>query len=86
MGKPMKGAVQAMRELSGVGTIYIFTDMANTSDGWRAVNDWLEFYHVPFDYITNSKPKGMDVFLDDKAIRFESWDQALSAIMNLDEY
>ena len=85
MGLPMKGAKQAMITLAKQGhTLYIHTDMANTSDGWRAVQEWLQYYHIPYDYITNHKPYGADCFIDDKAIHHVSWRKTMNAIIKID--
>lgn len=84
MGPPIKGTKEAMQELCDQGnTIHVFTDMANTSDGWRTVNDWLNYYEIPFHYITNQKPKNIDFFIDDKAIRFKNWKQVMRDIVKL---
>jgi hypothetical protein len=39
---------------------------------WRTLFDWLERHGVPYDEIWFGKPQA-DVYVDDNAVRFESW-------------
>ena len=43
------------------------------------IEDWLHYYEIPFDRITMQKPIA-DLYLDDKAVRFSSWDIFLRTI------
>jgi|ERR1039458_2390695 hypothetical protein len=81
LGEPMEGAKEAMDYLSRGNKLYIFTDMASTSNGWRAVEEWLKFYGMPWGFITDVKPKGMNLLIDDRAIRFVDWKQTLDDIL-----
>lgn len=85
MGAPLLGAEAAVTALHKSGhTIIIHTVMATTEGGRQAVIDWLRYYDVPFHDVTATKPNA-DVFLDDKAIRFTDWQQALIEISKLPE-
>jgi len=80
MGGPVAGAKEAMERLASMGYhIVIFTVWGGTEAGRKTIADWCNYYEVPFDDITNIKPNA-SYYIDDKAIRFESWDQALSEI------
>lgn len=85
MGDPLPGAVSAMNELKQRGhSLYIFTDMATTEKGTQVVADWLDHYGIPYDGITNSKMKGIDLFIDDKAYHFKgNWQRTLDDILAL---
>lgn len=70
MGPPMDGAVEAMNILKEAGhELVIFTVRADKPDH---VADWLRFFGIPFDRITNRKEQ-FDIILDDHAVRFTSW-------------
>lgn len=73
MGPPMDGAKEALDEFASEGyKIIIFTVRAGTKSSVKAVEDWLNYYIIPFDEVTNIKPNA-DVFIDDRAIHFISW-------------
>lgn len=72
MGEPIEGAKETIERLRGDGaTIIVFSYWAH-GRGAEAIRDWLGFYEIPFDDVTNVKPNA-DVFLDDRAVRFTSW-------------
>ncbi len=80
MGPPMPGALESVIELQSRGiTCVVFTARATRPDAIKAVDDWLKFFHFPAMPVTGIKINA-DVYLDDKAIRFTSWDQAMKAI------
>ncbi len=75
MGAPMEGAVEAITALRDKGdTIIVHTVKATTESGRCAVIDWLNHYNIPFDDVTAIKPN-CDVYLDDRAVRFTSWNE-----------
>jgi hypothetical protein len=45
----------------------------------KAMSEWLRWANIPYDFITNVKPD-VDYYLDDKNIRFTTWDEALLEI------
>ena len=80
MGPPLPGAVNSMHHLKDMKhTLIIHTLWAKTVSGTEAVRKWCEYWSMPYDQITAIKPKA-DVYLDDLAIRFVNWEQAIKAI------
>lgn len=73
-------AVAAMRYLKSNGCILIVhTLWATTTGGKMACIKWLDYWHVPYDEVTNIKPKA-DVYLDDRAMKFTNWPQAIKEL------
>lgn len=71
MGPPMYGVVSRINMLKEAGhTIIVHT--TRDEPGRGAASDWCKFYGIPFDEITNVKPKA-DLYIDDKAIRHLNW-------------
>ena len=69
MGLPMDGAVQGLKKLKVFGHMVIIHSCKDK----QTIEEWMKFYGIPYyDSITNIKPIA-DVYLDDKAIRFENW-------------
>lgn len=80
MGAPIQGAKQAMDLLREQGhELIIHSDMARTEGGVKAIEEWCQYYGIPFDRVTALKPTA-DIFLDDKALRFQSWRKAVKDI------
>ena len=80
MGAPIPGAVEAVQKLKRDGhTIIIFPTWADTEVKRKAILDWLEYFEVPFDDITSTKPNA-DVYIDDRGYRFENWTDTLDFI------
>lgn len=73
MGEPIVGAKEALTKMRADGhEIIIFTVRAKNDADTKVVHDWMIYYSIPFDTITNIK-QACDVYIDDKAIRFTSW-------------
>jgi|Deesub1362B_J571_1020462.scaffolds.fasta_scaffold02356_6 hypothetical protein len=80
-GRVKDGAIEALSEFRKHGyVIVIWTTRKNVDE----IRRYLEENGVPFDYI-NEHPFGppgtsrkiwADVYLDDRAVRFENWEQA----------
>jgi histidinol phosphatase-like enzyme len=80
MGQPVQGAATAIKQLQTMGhEIVIFPTWADNMQRRKAIVDWLEYFKVPFDDITSVKPD-CDFYIDNNAIRFESWPQTLEAL------
>lgn len=80
MGKPFPGALQAMRELHQMGAkIIVHTVRANTDK--KHVEEWLLYFGFPFWTV---EPKLLaDVYVDDRALRFEGdWDQTRRELLS----
>jgi hypothetical protein len=73
MGFPIEGTKETMDLLREEGAyIIIFSVWANGDLNQRAIETWLNYFEIPYDYITNVKPKA-DYYIDDRAIRFTNW-------------
>lgn len=80
MGMPIVGAVESMKVLQKAGHLLIIhTIWATNPAGINAIRDWLEYFSIPFDFITANKPDA-DLYIDDKAIKFENWAQIMDLI------
>jgi hypothetical protein len=80
MGAPGEGAILATRRLVDEGhSIVIFT-ARNVSDPrvYKAVEDWLNYFQIPYSGITNVKRAEFDVYIDDRCLHFTDWEKALS--------
>lgn len=87
-GNPLEGALESIKALSTRYKVIIYTCKANPDrplvggkTGVELIWEWLEKYSIK-EYIhdvTFSKPNAV-AYIDDKAIRFENWDQALSQV------
>lgn len=86
MGQPVPGAAQSIKQLRDQGhRIIIFPTWADTEQKRRAIIDWLTYFGVPFDDITSTKPDA-DAYLDDRAVRFTSWEKALVDLNYLQDH
>jgi capsule biosynthesis phosphatase len=83
--EPVDGAVEKLRALRAAGhTLIIFTARhMKTCSGNVALAlarqgattfEWLARYEVPYDEIYFGKPHA-DVYIDDNAVRFASWNE-----------
>jgi capsule biosynthesis phosphatase len=90
--EPMQGAVEAIRDLRRSGhyiILYTARHMKTTQANVGAVIakqgkitlDWLDNHHVEYDEIYFGKPYA-DIYIDDLAKRFTSWDDILREIQN----
>jgi hypothetical protein len=83
MGLPIPDAVEAMKELSKRHTLIIHTVWAVDPRHRKAIEDWLKYFEVPFESITSQKPMA-DVYLDDKGMKFTTWEEALDGLSATD--
>lgn len=83
--KPVNGSVDKIKQLKQAGHYIIIytarrmkTHNANTAkviaDIGKITLDWLEKYNIPYDEIMFGKPWA-DIYIDDNAYRFKSWDE-----------
>ena len=86
--EPIKGALEAIKELSQKYEIVIFTAKAkldrplvNGKTGAELVWDWLEKYNIQqyIKKVTSEKPRAI-AYIDDKGIQFKSWGDTLKQI------
>lgn len=71
LAKPLIGAVEKITQLKQEGNFIIIY----TARGWqefKVTEQWLKDNLIPFDLLLMGKPM-YDLWLDDKAIHFESW-------------
>jgi hypothetical protein len=86
MGIPEPGAVTSCKRLVAQGhTIVIFTARnVNEPSAHKAVADWLEYFGIPHHGITNIKQPYFDVYIDDRALRYEgSWPVIMNKLRKL---
>jgi hypothetical protein len=82
MGRPISGAILATQRLMTEGNqIVIFTarDVQKPSV-YKSVEDWLKYFQIPFNGITNIKRPEFDIIIDNRALHFNSWPQVISDI------
>jgi uncharacterized HAD superfamily protein len=75
LAKPIDGAREALQKLKDAGHAIIIY----TARGWAEYNvtkHWLDQAGMPYDAIHMGKPIA-NVWIDDRAIKFENWDQTL---------
>lgn len=85
MGQPVQGAITSIRRLVTEGhQIFIFT-ARNVQDPRvkKAVADWLDHFDIPYSGITNIKSPHFQVFIDNRAIQFDTWPQTLHRLTNM---
>lgn len=84
--EPIEGAVQAIKKLAKKYTVVIFTAKAkkdrplvNGMTGEELVWQWLVKYKIDsyIKEVTSEKPRAI-CYIDDKGVRFESWEQTLN--------
>lgn len=85
MGRPVPGAVLSLQRLANAGhTIYIFTARnVQHPNQKKAVADWLDYFQIPFHGITNIKLPEFEVYIDNRAMHFDSWPQVMARINRL---
>ena len=76
MGPPIFNAQDALVDLKSKGYEIVVFTVWGDEKGQSVIRDFMNYYNLPFDRITNIKPQA-DFYIDDKAIRFTSWEDAL---------
>ncbi|MBU0637917.1 MAG: hypothetical protein KKB50_03565 [Planctomycetes bacterium] len=81
LAKPIDGAREALQQLRAAGhTIVVYT-----ARGWaeyRVTKQWLDDHDMVYDAIHMGKPIG-HVWIDDRALRFENWNDTLAQFTRL---
>ena len=78
MGPPIVGAIDALTQLKEQGhTIIVHSVWGSKKD---IIGDWMSFYNIPYDDITNIKPEA-DIYIDNKGYHFITWSQTLEDIL-----
>ena len=90
-GDPIEGSLEAVKKLARAYKLVLFTAKAKPDrplvdgkTGAELIWEWLDKYGIKeyFSEITSEKPRCL-FYVDDKAIRFDNWNDALSDIENL---
>ena len=85
---PVEGAYQALQKLSEKYTVIVYTckakpdrGLVNGKTGTQLVWEWLEKYDMSkfVSKVTSEKPRAV-AYIDDKAVRFTSWKEAIPAL------
>lgn len=77
------GTLAAMASLVDLGyRVVVHTLRARTPSGLERVIEWLDERDVPYHEVTAIKPNAV-VFVDDRALHFDNWGQALQDINRL---
>lgn len=81
MGQPFLGTQDALRRLKAMGyDIVVHCFWADSAKNVQVIRDWLHYFAIPFDEVTNIKPNAV-AYIDDKAIKFENnWDQIIEEL------
>ena len=90
--KPLEGAVEKIRQLKNDGHYIIIqtarnmaTQESNLGKVMKNIGkvtlEWLEKYEIPYDEIYFGKPNA-HVYIDDRAIRFDSWDKVNEKLLD----
>lgn len=75
LGLPMPDAIESMQRLKARGhQLVVFTVRG---DRPKHIMDWCHYHGIPFDDVTNIK-RDADLYIDDKAITFTTWDKLSS--------
>lgn len=77
MGPPIKGATDSMDSLKEDGHKLIIHSVGSGNP--KHIEEWLDYYDIPYDEVTNIKPNA-DLYIDDKALHFVNWKDTLLAI------
>lgn len=81
LAKPLDGAKEALDALKAAGHAIV----VYTARGWqeyRVTKQWLDDHGIPYDQIHMGKPIA-HVWIDDRAIRHQTWDETLKTLKNL---
>lgn len=74
MGAPIQGTKEALEKLKQDGHTIIIHTVWGDARGSKIIEDFMKYFDLPYDSITNIKPQA-DFYIDDKAISFISWQE-----------
>jgi capsule biosynthesis phosphatase len=92
---PLPGAIESLKDFKSRGyyiIIHTARNMATYNNNLGAiiknqagiVTDWLKKYEIPYDELLFGKPN-VDVVIDDKALRYRSWEQVRKDILEIEK-
>lgn len=84
LGVPIDGAFEALWELKNKGAIIVIHSVwASTEQRCNAIGEWMQYFKLPYDFVTNQKPL-CDLYIDNNGYRFENWQDTLKFIKKLE--
>lgn len=81
LAKPIPNAIQSINKLYEQGNIIIIYTARNWIE-YEMTEHWLKSNEVKYHQLVMGKPQG-DVWIDDRAIRFEGWEVTLEKLAQL---
>lgn len=91
MGNPKEGVIEALQRLNEAGFEIIihscrtgtyFKDMLN-EDQFERIEDFMQYYNMPFDRIWTPDKPIASAYVDDKAIRYQNnWKDIADGLIN----
>lgn len=86
MGKPVAGARTAVELLLASGhELVVHSSRVRRVEDGRHVVEWMAYFGFPNEAIHVSLAKPLaDVYLDDKAVRFVAWPEAMAELQRID--
>ena len=82
MGPPIEGAKETIGRLHRKGYQIVVFSVWATESGQKVIEEWMRYYDIYFDGITNIKPDAI-AFIDDKAIKFTNWEEIPEQVKKL---
>lgn len=80
---PVEGAVAAMQQMAAQGhTLLIFSTRGWLKAHRARMAAWLDAHAIPYHVVARTKPNA-DIYIDDKALRFTNWGDALAFIAEM---
>ena len=80
MDTPIEGARETISLLTANGVdCYVLTN--RPKGDWKRIKQWLEFWKFPSLRITNTKEDKTTIYLDDRAVRFTTWNDFRKLIL-----
>lgn len=78
MAKPNEGAIESINKLVDEGhTVIIYS--ARSWQEYEMTVDWLQRHGVKYHQVVMGKPIG-DVWIDDRAIRYNNWKEVMNTL------
>lgn len=86
--EPIEGSYEALKQISEKYTVIVYTckakpdrGLVNGKTGTQLVWEWLEKHDMSkfISKVTSEKPRAV-AYIDDKAVRFNNWDETVPAL------
>lgn len=79
-GAPLPGAEEAIEDLIQEGIkVIIHTCMAVNKSGKKAVEEWMDYFDIPYTEVTAVKPDA-DLYIDNKGLHHVNWKTTIKEI------